>query len=176
MKIHQKAKSISSSIILVIAWANFILFMFTILPWVSGLSRDAGLTTSIDTNFSFDPSAIYPIVASYGADGRLFYIIQRWTFDLIWPLVYAWPLFVTLKLFPIGMLALLPWLATALDYLENSVFTILVVLYPLELSWLPILGVLMSLLKWIALGTSMVLTLIIPFYYGLFRQKLVSKS
>jgi hypothetical protein len=63
-----------------------------------------------------------------------------------------------------------------LDYLENSVFTILVALYPLELSWLPILGVLMSLLKWIALGTSMMLTLIIPFYYGLFRQKLVSKS
>jgi hypothetical protein len=171
MKIHQKAKSISSSIILVIAWANFILFMFTILPWVSGLSRDAGLTTSIDTNFSFDPSAIYPIVASYGADGRLFYIIQRWTFDLIWPLVYAWPLFVTLKLFPIGMLALLPWLATALDYLENSVFTILVVLYPLELSWLPILGVLMSLLKWIALGTSMVLTLLVPIFFAFKRKK-----
>jgi hypothetical protein len=169
-------KRIHPYIYLTLAWANFILFMFTILPWVSGLSRDAGLTTSIDTNFSFDPSAIYPIVASYGADGRLFYIIQRWTFDLIWPLVYGWPLFVTLKLFPIGMLALLPWLATALDYLENSVFTILVVLYPLELSWLPILGVLMSLLKWIALGTSMMLTLIIPFYYGLFRQKLVSKS
>ena len=159
-------KRLDPHIYLTLAWANFILFMFTILPWVSGLSRDAGLTTSIDTNFSFDPSAIYPIVASYGPDGRLFYIIQRWTFDLIWPLVYAWPLFVTLKLFPIGMLALLPWLATALDYLENSVFTILVALYPFELSWLAILGVSMSLLKWIALGTSMILTLLVPIFFA----------
>jgi hypothetical protein len=159
------------NIYLTLAWANFILFMVTILPWVSGLSQEAGLTQSIDTNFSFDPSTIYPIVASYGADGRLFYLIQRWTFDLIWPLVYAWPLFVTLRKYPIGRLALLPWLATALDYLENSVFTILVALYPLELSWLPILGVLMSLLKWIALGTSMVLSLLVPIFFAFKRKK-----
>ena len=54
------------NVYLVLAWATFLLFMATILPWVSGLSREAGLTESIDTNFSFDPSAIYRIVEAYG--------------------------------------------------------------------------------------------------------------
>jgi hypothetical protein len=156
---------------LILAWANFILFMVTILPWVSGLSQEAGLTQSIDTNFSFDPSTIYPIVASYGADGRLFYLIQRWTFDLIWPLVYAWPLFVTLRKYPIGWIAFLPWLATGFDYAENISFSVIVGLYPYEFEWIVLLGITMSLIKWIALGLSMIFSIIVPIAYLLNRNK-----
>jgi hypothetical protein len=155
---------------LILAWANFVLFMATILPWVSGLSQDAGLTQSIDTNFSFDPSSIYPIVASYGPDGRIFYLIQRWTFDVIWPLVYGWPLYVTLRKYPVGWIAFLPWIATGLDYAENTAFSVLIGLYPMEIDILPFIGVTFSLLKWIALGLSMLLSLVIPFLY-LFKRK-----
>ena len=47
----------------------------------------------------------------------------------------------------------------AFDYLENIVFTILILLYPTEIGILPIVGVSMSFVKWIFVGLSMVSTL-----------------
>ncbi len=163
-------KRLHPNVYLVLAWANFVLFMATILPWVSGLSREAGLTQSIDTNFAFDPSSIYPIVASYGPDGRIFYLIQRWTFDVIWPLVYGWPLYVTLRKYPVGWIAFLPWIATGFDYAENIAFSFVVGLYPTQFEWLVIIGITLSLLKWIALGLSMMVSLLIPIFF-LFKRK-----
>ena len=44
----------------------------------------------------------------------------------------------------------------AFDYLENIVNTILILLYPTEIVVLPILGVTMSLLKWVCVVISVV--------------------
>jgi hypothetical protein len=49
----------------------------------------------------------------------------------------------------------LPLLAMMLDYLENITFSVIILLYPTEWIILAYLGVLMSLLKWIVLGVSL---------------------
>jgi hypothetical protein len=152
-------------LLLLVSWIIFLFFLITILPWVSSLSQGAGLLDSIDTNFSFNASTIYSIIKSYGDEGRIFYIIQRWTFDLIWPIVYAIPLYLTLIRFPISNWKYLPLSAMGFDYVENIIFTILVILFPTRIEWLASIGVLISLVKWITLSLSMVLAILLPLWF-----------
>jgi hypothetical protein len=143
-------------------WFVFIFFMVVILPSVSNEASQMGLTPSIDTNFSFDPNNIYNILTGYGEAGRQFYLFQRWTFDLVWPMVYGFPIFFTLRRWLrkansswINFFIYLPLVAMMLDYLENITFSVIILLYPTEWIGLAYLGVLMSLLKWITLGVSL---------------------
>jgi hypothetical protein len=147
-------------------WFVFVFAMVVILPAVSYNASMAGLNESIDTNFSFDPQAIYSILDSYGESGRMFYVRQRWTFDLIWPLIYAIPLFLTLNRFVLSedkfkkYIKLTPLLAVLFDYLENIVFTFLALSFPNQFVNLEILGVVLSLTKWVLLMTAMISALI----------------
>ena len=172
--------------------ANEVILKPDISQWMSfrkGSSRNAyqsALMGSIALirQVSFDPSLIYQIVDDYGANGRAYYIWQRWTFDLIWPLVYGLPLFATLNRFIQPKLnfrkwiVLLPLFATLLDYLENIIFTLLVTLYPTEIPLLAWIGVTVSALKWFALGTAMMLVTLLPFFglYSWVRQTLRKTS
>jgi hypothetical protein len=121
-----------------------------------------GLTPSIDTNFSFNPNGIYNILQGYGESGRQFYLFQRWTFDFVWPMVYGFPIYLTLRLWRgkvnsrlVIFLVYLPLMAMMLDYAENITFSIIILLYPNEWITLAYLGVGLSFLKWIALGVSL---------------------
>jgi hypothetical protein len=143
-------------------WFVFVFFMVVILPAVSYQASQMGLSPSIDTNFSFDPNVIYSILDGYGESGRAFYLFQRWTFDAVWPMVYGFPIFFTLRLWLgkvnsslVKRFIYLPLMAMLLDYLENIIFSVIILLYPTEWMILAYLGVLMSLLKWIALGVSL---------------------
>ncbi len=143
-------------------WFVFVFFLVVVLPAVSFQASQMGLTPSIDTNFSFDPTVIYSILTGYGESGRAFYLLQRWTFDFVWPMVYGFPIFFTLRLWLgkgnaslVKGLIYLPMMAMMLDYLENITFSIIILLYPIEWMILAYLGVLISLLKWIALGVSL---------------------
>lgn len=143
-------------------WFVFIFFMVVILPAVSYQASQMGLSPSIDTNFSFDATVIYSILDGYGESGRSFYLFQRWTFDFVWPMVYGFPIFFTLRLW-LGkvnswfgkLLIYLPLVAMLLDYLENITFSVIILLYPTEWMVLAYFGVITSLLKWIALGVSL---------------------
>jgi hypothetical protein len=143
-------------------WFVFVFFLVVVLPAVSYQASQMGLTPSIDTNFSFDPTVIYSILTGYGESGRAFYLLQRWTFDFVWPMVYGFPIFFTLRLWLgkgnaslVKGFIYLPLMAMMLDYLENITFSVIILLYPTEWLILAYLGVLMSLLKWIALGVSL---------------------
>ena len=157
--------------IVLTTWFIFIFFMVVILPAVVLQTEAIGITESIDTNFGFQASEIYRIIGSYGVDGRSYYLLQRWTFDLVWPLAYGLPLFTTLRLFlpqvlnqRWGFIAKLPLLAVGLDYLENIIFSIIVIAYPNEFTWLAFLGVSVSLLKWLTLSAAMLLTVAISLW------------
>lgn len=143
-------------------WFVFVFFLVVVLPAVSFQASQMGLTPSIDTNFSFDPTMIYSIFTGYGESGRAFYLFQRWTFDFVWPMVYGFPIFFTLRLWLgkvnsslIKLFIYLPLVAMLLDYLENITFSVIVLLYPSQWMVLAYLGVLISLLKWISLGVSL---------------------
>jgi hypothetical protein len=55
-----------------LTWIIFIVFMIWILPVVAQANVNAGLTESIDTNFSFNPTVIRDIIIAYGEEGRTF--------------------------------------------------------------------------------------------------------
>jgi hypothetical protein len=75
------------------------------------------------------------------------------------------------------VIVFLPLIATLLDYVENVTFTVLVSLFPTEIPLLAFFGITISGLKWIALGTSMMIVSILPFI-GLvsFIKKFLKKS
>jgi hypothetical protein len=170
--------------IVLTTWFIFIFFMVVILPAVVLQTEAIGITESIDTNFSFQANEIYRIIGSYGVDGRSYYLLQRWTFDLVWPLAYGLPLFATLRLFlpqvlnqRWGFISKLPLLAVGLDYLENIIFSIIVVAYPNEFTWLAFVGVSVSLLKWLTLSGAMLLTIAISLWaFMKFLKTLLTKQ
>ena len=161
-KIMILKKIISHQGFVILTWFVFFFFMVVVLPSVSMQAVLMGLTPSIDTNFSFNPNGIYNILQGYGENGRQFYLFQRWTFDFVWPMVYGFPIYLTLRLWLgkvnsrlVIFLVYLPLMAMMLDYAENITFSIIILLYPNEWIILAYLGVGLSFLKWIALGVSL---------------------
>jgi hypothetical protein len=155
------------------SWFIFVMFTVIVLPAVAFNAVEMGLTQSIDTNFNFNPELIYSIIESYGETGRAFYLWQRWTFDLIWPMIYGLPLWLTLQLFlpmikanQFKGLVWLPLFAILFDYLENIIFTIVVISYPSNLIFLTYFGVFLSLLKWLSLTFAMGLTMVVSVIVG----------
>ena len=68
----------------------FLVFTSVVLPYISNLTeRVIGVSESIDTNFSFNLFTLYTIIDSYQEEGRRFYVFIRWTFDVVWPLIYT---------------------------------------------------------------------------------------
>ena len=158
----QLKRMISHPGFILFMWFVFVFFMVVILPSVSFQANQMGLTPSIDTNFSFDPENLYNILDGYGENGRQFYLFQRWTFDLIWPMVYGFPIFFTLRLWlgkfnhPVFKFFIyLPFIAMILDYFENITYSMMIILYPSQWIALAYIGVGLSLLKWVALGVAL---------------------
>jgi hypothetical protein len=99
-------------------------------------SEDVG---SPDLSLVYTPGDLYRMAEAYGVDGRAEYIRVRFTFDLIWPVVYAVFLVSTISwLFgrafrpgsPWRLANLVPLLAVTLDYLENISTSLVMYRYP----------------------------------------------
>lgn len=150
-----------------LSWVVFFLVLGLVLPDVALANEANGLTESIDTNFAFSPALLVDILSSYGEEGRAYYITQRWTFDLYYPLVYGVPISLTLNRLIMQpnhrRVAWIGMIACSFDYLENIVFTIAAFTFPsATLVWVTI-GVVLSLAKWSALSGGFILILLYPF-------------
>ncbi|MCA9766841.1 MAG: hypothetical protein KC455_10540 [Carnobacterium sp.] len=119
----------------------FLIFLVFVLPQVSTYSSEAiGQSKSPDQSFLYSGSQLYELAESYGEAGRKTYILLRWTFDLVWPVVYTLFLVVwTIKLgeyIPrnqrMSYLVFLPIIAAFFDLLENIGATIVMARYPLQ--------------------------------------------
>lgn len=136
----------------------FTLFIVLVLPFVNDLTyRLIGVKESIDTGFITDLSKIYKIRDEYGPEGRKYYIILRFTFDIVWPIVYF--LFIASIT---GYLTkhlknssehryinYLPILAVSLDFLENILASIFMIIHPYTFDLLVFLIIVVSLNKWV---------------------------
>lgn len=79
----------TNAIVVLLSLIIFMSFIIFILPQESAKSEAFGLMESIDTSFIYTADDLYRIAESYGEEGRAFYIRQRFTFDLIWPIAYT---------------------------------------------------------------------------------------
>ncbi|MCJ7733112.1 MAG: hypothetical protein MUP11_01065 [Anaerolineales bacterium] len=139
-------------------------FMIFVLPGQAASSQlETGSTKSPDTSFFYTPAALYQLAEDYGEEGRQAYITTRWTFDLIFPIVYAAFLSIGISWFfkflpgwPENSVRanLLPILASFFDYLENTATSLVMACYPKQSVLIPLLASASTLIKWILVGLS----------------------
>ena len=142
----------------------FAFFIAVVLPDQSAQAIANGLSDSIDTSWFYNAASLYRIAESYGESGRAFYIQQRWTFDLVWPVVYFLFIFSLSSLFykSIGLSKMnrwilsFSWFAIFFDYIENTLVTIVMLNYPNPTPLIADFAGTFTSLKWIFLGISFI--------------------
>lgn len=149
---------------MILSLAVMILFMITVLPAQAvSAEQNAGGSISPDTSFFYTPGDLLQAAEEYGAGGRLAYIQSRWTFDLVFPFVYMVFLVTGISWFHqnledptewIGFANLLPIAAGLFDYLENTGASLVMGLYPAQVTGLALLTAIFSAVKWLLIGGS----------------------
>lgn len=145
--------------VVIVSIILFSLFIAVVLPKVSLYTDEVvGGLGSPDTSFYYNGYDLYQFAESYGEDGRHNYVLLRWTFDVVWPLVY---LFFLLSLSVqlakpfknkwVNKVYWLSILATAFDFFENIVVTIFMIVFPAKLYWLGTIASIGTMFKWILL-------------------------
>jgi hypothetical protein len=145
----------------------FLLFTILVLPDQSQKAElVSGKAGSPDTSFFYSPSDLTSMALAYGEQGRKAYVKARFTFDLIFPIVYTFFLVTALSWFigksfttsnPMRLANLIPLLGMLCDYLENFTASIAMLRYPKPASLASILAPFFTLLKWSFIGLSFAL-------------------
>lgn len=161
----------------------FIIFVIFILPNESQKSEALGLISGPDTSFFYSADELYRIADVYGIIGRQFYIRQRFTFDIIWPIIYGAFLYINSIYFYIKghykkntYVLYLPIVAVIFDYLENIMTSIVMYRYPNQTLILDHMAGFMTALKWITLSSSFVLLVYFIFIYCIHKLKRIKNA
>lgn len=129
-----------SPVVLIISALIFTGFLIFVLPAVSAATLEVtSISQSPDTSFFYTVETLYEIAEGYGEAGRDYYINSRFTFDVVWPLVYGFFIVSALSLTfrkPIlnrnfYVFNLIPLMAVVFDFLENITVSYLMFRYPL---------------------------------------------
>jgi hypothetical protein len=159
--------------------AVFVLFMIFVLPAQSRNAEAYSGGTSPDTSYFYSADDLYCMAEAYGAEGRAAYIRARFTFDLVFPLVYGFFLTAT-----IGwslaraasensrwrLLNLFPLAGALFDYLENVSTALVMGRYPDPTPVVASLAPLFTALKWFFVNGSFVI-LVAALLFALGRRR-----
>lgn len=171
-KIYEKIKKLST-------WKNILLFLVLFIityviingkPFgVAQLKEYTNGVGILDLERSYSPEYAYEIFKLQGDIGRQFYMKILIIFDVIFPLAYML-FFSTIMTFifrrwlPDGhvlqKLSLLPILAGISDYVENTFILIMLHNYPKELFNIAVLANIMTILKGVIFGVSILLSIV----------------
>ena len=170
MRLSETFTKVSRGWVIIVAVLVFFLFMMFVLPGQAIEAEEAsGGAGSPDTSLWYSPDELYQFAEVYGVSGRAAYVQARWSFDLIYPLVYTFFLTATLswlfaRLYPATSfwrtLNLVPVAGMIFDYLENVATSIVMLRYPLPSLLAAAAAPLLTLLKWIFVAGSFLLLLI----------------
>lgn len=156
----------SKRVIVIITGVVFILFMILVLPYMAEQLLDAtNSSSSPDTLMSFNISDFYDMVESYGSHGRRVYIIQRWTFDVVWPLVYGCFLFSAISYLVEKnnkyrrQIILIPIIAVLFDLIENTFASIIMGIYPKQFDVMFYFLRIASTIKWVLIVVAFLLVI-----------------
>ncbi len=159
----------------------FLFLIIVILPQQSAEAEEyAADVGSPDTSFYYSSQGLYEMAESYGLEGRQAYIKARFTFDLIWPIVYGLFLSLSIGWTVKGLnlksdrwqrLNIVPLLGLVFDYLENIFASIVMARYPAKTIVISSISGLFTSLKWIFIGVSFVI--LVGGLIWLFLRKLI---
>jgi hypothetical protein len=164
-------QSISSTWLMAATTMIMIGFMVFVLPAQSETADQiSGGAGSPDLSFYYSPEVIYRFAEAYGPEGRQAYIRARWSFDLIFPMVYAsflgvgisW-LFQQLPNWPETWkyANLLPVMGCIFDILENSGTSLVMASYPAHQPVWSILASISTPVKWSFVTSSFLIYFIL---------------
>ena len=166
-RISEWLRRISTGWVALAAVLIFMLFTALVLPQQAlKAERETGSVESPDTSFFYAPGDLYRIAESYGEQGRTAYVRARFTFDLVWPLVYTLFLVTAISWVYGKAFAkqsrwqqanLAPLLGVLFDYLENLSTSLVMLRYPQQTPVVDLLAPLFTALKWGFLGASFLL-------------------
>ena len=160
-------RRVSTGWVALAALLIFLLFSALVLPQqATKAEQETGSVDSPDMSFFYSAGDLYRMAESYGEEGRQAYIRARFTFDLVWPLVYT--LFLTTSIGWVFGKAfapdsrwqranLVPLLGALFDYLENLSTSLVMLRYPDQTAVVDLLAPVFTALKWSFLGASFVL-------------------
>ena len=166
-RISDWLRRISTGWVALAALLIFLLFSALVLPQqATKAEKETGSPDSPDMSFFYSPSDLYEMAEAYGEQGRKAYVEARFTFDLIWPLVYTLFLATAISWVfgrafapesPWQRANLAPLLAAILDYLENLSTSLVMLRFPDQTPLVDLLAPVFTALKWSFLGASFVL-------------------
>ena len=148
---HSTPKTIVGLVMAILPF-NAILF-----PWVNSRLEEISGYRLMDGLFWYLPQDVFTRLAAYQSSGRTLYLVNDWTMDLIYPLVYSllFAFLLTMVLrsaFPPGSplqrMQLLPFMMMIFDYLENLSISLLLVQYPTQSFLLARIASIFTTLKW----------------------------
>ncbi len=155
-----------------IASAVFAFFLWGPLRWQSARTEQyAGDEGAPDTRLWYSPNVLHDAAERFGPEGRRSYVVSRATFDVVWPVVYATSLTTVLSVLlrdsaPSGtrrrMANVLPWVGFAFDMAENVAVSTVMVRHPEPTPAVERIAPVMTLAKWVAVGTSTALVVALP--------------
>jgi hypothetical protein len=158
----------STGRVVLIALAIFLLFTAGVLPRQASMAeKTAAGAGSPDMSFSYSTRDLYRMAEAYGEEGRAAYVSARFTFDLIWPVVYTFFLATSISWLyrsttPEGLLRrsnVVPVLGAAFDYLENISTSLVMMRYPKPTAFVDQLAPAFTLIKWVLVYGSFLLLL-----------------
>ena len=155
----------SSVKVMIIAIVVFLVFTATVMPIVAQYTARVVGESSPDTSLMYSASDLYEMAEAYGEDGRRVYITLRFTFDLVWPLIYMFFMVTVLSRllikFPekslLRKLHFVPIIGGMFDFLENIAASIVLARYPLKTPLIAEMTPIVSLIKWGILGVGFML-------------------
>ncbi|MDO8964757.1 MAG: hypothetical protein Q7W30_09735 [Coriobacteriia bacterium] len=160
--LSSKLSSLSSGKLALAGLVLFVLFMLLALPaqaWSS--RRELAGAGSPDMSFIYSATDIYTWAEAYGAAGRDAYLRARWSFDLVWPIVYGFFLVTAIswvgrRAYRTGsrahLLNLVPIAGVLFDYTENVLTSIVMLRYPSEALVAATLASPVTVVKWLCVG------------------------
>ncbi len=147
----------------------FLVFTPLVLPdQAARFEAVAGPGPSPDQSFFYTTADLYRMAESFGPAGRAAYVRARWTFDVVWPLVYTTCLATAIswlagKAFARGsrgqLLNLVPVAGMLLDFGENICASLVIARYPAQTPGVDLLATVFTPLKWIFVAGSFIVLL-----------------
>lgn len=171
-RFSQSLYGIISFKVFLVALLLFLFFLGFVLPREA--QRFEGYTQSgesPDTSLIYSSHDLYRMAHEYGEDGRSYYIRSRFTFDIIWPLIYLFFLVSSMSMVwgsldgSWRMVNLIPFGGLIFDYLENGMASIVMYRYPLSSPIPASLAPIFTFVKWVFVGASFSLLLLGILFY-----------
>jgi hypothetical protein len=182
--VSEKMFLLSSGRVTLAALLLFAIFIGYVLPDQAAKAQIySGGAGSPDSSFFYSSSDLYQMAETYGAEGRAAYVHARFTFDMIWPLVYLFFLCAAIswslgRALPAGspwrFLNLFPALGWLFDMCENLSTSAVMLAFPKETLFAS-LAPIFTLIKWFFVNGSF-LILIPAFLTVLWAGRRKSRS